>query len=161
MFGTIVSKKIAKYLIYKYGYKTCMILGLIGISSVMIISILFDIHYNYIAFCSVAMMYGFVLGLYQTSSNALIYEVADKNNLDSVNTVKNSGNMISSAFALTIFTVVYDAYYQYNVDNHWLDNFLNIFSQTYYHVVVTAAVVQIVLALWIFIRMDNIKQSKK
>ena len=161
MIGTIVSKRIAKKIVYTYGYKICMILGLLGISVVMLTSIVFDIYYSYVAFCSVAMAYGFVLGLYQTSSNAVMYEIADESNLDSVNTVKSSGNMISAAFALTIFTITYDAYYMYDIDNHWFDRFLNVFTQTYYHVVATAALVQIILVIWIILKMDSIKLSKK
>ncbi|MEY8767012.1 MFS transporter [Francisella philomiragia] len=159
MIGTIISKKTAKHIVYFYGYRTCMVLGLLGVSSVMLISILFDIHYNYITFCAVAMGYGFVLGLYQTSSNAVMYTVADKNKLDSVNTLKSSGNMISSAFALTIFTITYDLYYRYDIGHHWLDRFLNVFTQTYYHVVVTAALAQIILVVWIILKMDNVKET--
>ncbi len=70
MLVTIVSKSITKKL-YIYGYKICMILGLAVITVVMLISIIFDIHYSYITFCTVAMVYNFVLGMYQTSSNTV------------------------------------------------------------------------------------------
>lgn len=152
MIGTIISKKTAKQVVYLYGYRTCMVLGLLGVSSVMLILILFDTHYNYITFCAVAMGYGFVLGMYQTSSNAVMYAVADKDKLDSVNTIKSSGNMISSAFALTIFTITYDIYYKYDINHHWLDRFVNVFTQAYYYVVVTAALAQIVLVVWIILK---------
>ncbi|WP_318263448.1 hypothetical protein [Francisella-like endosymbiont] len=65
-----MSKSITKKL-YIYGYKICMILGLAVITVVMLISIIFDIHYSYITFCTVAMVYNFVLGMYQTSSNTV------------------------------------------------------------------------------------------
>ncbi|MFV9979436.1 MAG: hypothetical protein AB8V13_05810 [Francisella endosymbiont of Hyalomma asiaticum] len=110
MLVTIVSKSITKKLVYIYGYKICMILGLAVITVVMLISIIFDIHYIYITFCTVAIVYNFVLGMYQTSSNTVMYSVIDHEKLDSFNTIKNSGNMISSAIVLTIFTLVYDIY---------------------------------------------------
>lgn len=155
MLGTIISKQVTKKLVYIHGYKICMILGLLGISVVMLVSIIFDVHYSYIAFCSVAMAYGFVLGMYQTSSNAMMYSIIDQKNLDSVNTAKNSGNMISSAFALTAFTIIYDVYHNYGIYHHWLDTF----KQAYYCVVATAAIVQIILVIWIVFKMDNIKET--
>ncbi|MBK2356950.1 MFS transporter [Francisella hispaniensis] len=155
MLGTIVSKSITKKLVYIYGYKICMILGLVGISVVMLISIIFDIHYSYITFCTVAMAYGFVLGMYQTSSNAVMYSVIDHEKLDSVNTIKNSGNMISSAFALTIFTLVYDIYHNFGMYHHWLQ----IFEQAYFCVVATSAVVQLIMVVWIALRMDNLREK--
>lgn len=159
MLGTILSKKVTKVIVYRHGYKICMVLGLLGISVVMLISIIFDIHYSYFLFCSVAMAYVFVLGMYQTAANAMMYSVADQDKLDSINTAKTSGNIISSAFALTIFTVLYDMYYMYDIDNHWLDRFLNVFMQTYYHIVATAAAIQIILAIWIILKMSNVKET--
>ncbi|MGQ4006418.1 MFS transporter [Francisellaceae bacterium CB300] len=155
MLGTILSKKITKKIVYQYGYKICMIFGLAGISTVMMISIVFDIHYNYIIFCIVSMAYGFALGMYQTSSNAVMYSVIDKSRLDTVNTLKSSGNMISSSFALTMFTLMYDLYHIYAVDHHWK----KIFEHAYFSVVITTAVVQVIMIIWIFFRMNNIKEK--
>ncbi|APC97015.1 MFS transporter [Francisella frigiditurris] len=155
MLGTIVSKKVTKKLIYHYGYKLCMIVGLIGIAFVLSLSIVFDIHYHYFTFCLMAMAYGFVLGMYQTSSNAVMYTVIDKSKLDSVNTLKNSSNMISSAFALTAFTLAYDFYHMLGSDHHWE----KVFSEAYYAVVLSAAIIQILLALWIFFGMRNIREN--
>ncbi|MFV9924210.1 MAG: hypothetical protein AB8U93_00035 [Francisella endosymbiont of Hyalomma scupense] len=145
-----MSKSITKKL-YIYGYKICMILGLAVITVVMLISIIFDIHYSYITFCTVAMVYNFVLGMYQTSSNTVMYSVIDHEKLDSFNTIKNSGNMISSAIVLTIFTLVYDIYHNYVIYHHWLQ----IFEEAYFCIVVTSAVVQIIMVVWIALRMDN------
>ncbi|MFC4893127.1 MFS transporter [Pseudofrancisella aestuarii] len=155
MLGTIVSKQVTKKLIYHYGYKICMIVGLIGIAFVLSLSIIFDIHYHYFTFCLMAMAYGFVLGMYQTSSNAVMYTVIDKSKLDSVNTLKNSSNMISSAFALTAFTLAYDFYHMLGSDHHWE----KVFSEAYYAVVLSAAIIQVLLALWIFFGMRNIREN--
>lgn len=155
MFGTIISKQITKKLVYKYSYKVCMISGLFGIAVVMVISIIFDIYYSYVGFCLMAMIYGFVLGIYQTSSNAVIYSVVDATKLDSVNTIKNSGNMIASSFALTVFTLTYDFYYLYATDHHWR----KIFAQAYFGVVVTTAIIQIIMIIWIAFSMSNIKEQ--
>ena len=46
------------------------------------------------------MVYNFVLGMYQTSANTVMYSVIDYKELDSFNIIKNSGNMISSAIIL-------------------------------------------------------------
>ncbi|MDE4972050.1 MFS transporter, partial [Francisella tularensis subsp. holarctica] len=80
-----------------------------------------------------------------------MYSVIDHEKLDSVNTKKNSGNMISSSFALTIFTLVYDIYHNFGMYHHCLQ----IFEQAYLCVVAKSAVVQLIMVVWISLRMDN------
>ena len=59
--------------------------------------------------------------------------------------------MLSAAFALVAYTIAYDTYFLVGTHHHWI----NTFKDSYFGVVFTAAIAQIILAVYIYFRMQN------
>ena len=155
MLGTITSKNLTKKLVYRYQFKRIIMLGLFCMAVVLTISCVFELHYHYYTFCFMVFCYGFALGMYQTSANAAVYasDAEGGSTLDSINTLKQSSGMLSGAFSLALFSLVYDMFKIFGNHHHWK----NIFADSFFHVTYSAAIVQLLLMLWIWRKMKDIK----
>ena len=153
MLGTIASKNLTKKLIYRYQFRKIIMIGLLLMATVLTLSCVFEIHYHYYTFCFMVFWYGFALGMYQTSSNAALYASDSASKLDSINTLKQSSGMLSSAFSLALFSFIYGLFKLFGNYHHWR----NIFAEAFFHVTYTSAIVQLLLMLWILWKMKDIK----
>jgi MFS family permease len=153
MLGTIVSKRLTKKLIYRYQFKKIIMVGLFLMAIVLTISCVFELHYHYYTFCFMVFCYGFALGMYQTSANAAVYASDSASKLDSINTLKQSSGMLSGAFSLALFSLIYDLFKLYGDYHHWSD----IFADAFFHVTYSTAIAQFLLMLWIWWKMKDIK----
>ena len=151
MLGTIVSKHITKKLIYKFHFRKIMILGLILMAIMLVVTCSVNYYYNYYLFCFMVSCYGFALGVFQTSSNAALYASDSEEKLDSINTLKQSSNMIAGAFSISFFTIAYGAYKALAYHKHWED----VFFDAFYFVCFTTAGIQLLLCALIFFFMKD------